>query len=144
MVRYSNGSLRTGLKKPVYGPKCLVFLWSVKSCDYYLNTGHQYCLVFSIQMITVPVKQNHLNNYLYLLTIKVVVWYSEFNLNTNPIFKWWFEYWAKFCSMFKWGLKTGPFKDQADISIQIATGGFQHCCSSRKLHPEHSHFCSIF
>ena len=29
-VRYSNGGLKTGLKKPVYGPKCQVFEWSAK------------------------------------------------------------------------------------------------------------------
>ena len=33
-VRYLNGGLKTGLKKPVYGPKCLVFKWSAKSCDF--------------------------------------------------------------------------------------------------------------
>ena len=30
-IRYLNGGLTTGLKKPVYGPKCLVFEWSTKS-----------------------------------------------------------------------------------------------------------------
>ena len=34
MVRYSNGGLKTGLKKPDYGPKCSVFEWSAKSCDF--------------------------------------------------------------------------------------------------------------
>ena len=34
-VQYSNGGLKTGLKKPVYGPKCPVFEWSAKSGDYY-------------------------------------------------------------------------------------------------------------
>ena len=34
MVRYSNGGLKTGLKKPVYCSKCLVFEWSIKSCDF--------------------------------------------------------------------------------------------------------------
>ena len=33
IVPYSNGGLKTGLKKPVYGPKCAVFEWSAKSCD---------------------------------------------------------------------------------------------------------------
>ena len=27
MVWYSNGNLKTGLKKPVYGPKCTIFEW---------------------------------------------------------------------------------------------------------------------
>ena len=31
IIRYSNG----GLKKPVYGPKCLVFKWSFKSRDFF-------------------------------------------------------------------------------------------------------------
>ena len=30
VVRYSNGGLKTGLKKPVYGPKCPVFKWAIK------------------------------------------------------------------------------------------------------------------
>ena len=34
MVRYLNGGLKTRLKKPVYGPKCLVFEWSAKSLDF--------------------------------------------------------------------------------------------------------------
>ena len=34
MVRYSNGGLKTRLKKPVYGPKCPVFEWFAKSCDF--------------------------------------------------------------------------------------------------------------
>ena len=33
MVGYSNTSLKTGLKKPIYGPKCWVFEWSAKSFD---------------------------------------------------------------------------------------------------------------
>ena len=33
MVWYSNSGLETGLKKPVYGPKCPVFEWSAKSHD---------------------------------------------------------------------------------------------------------------
>ena len=33
MVQYSNGVLKTRLKKPVYGPKCPVFELSVKSRD---------------------------------------------------------------------------------------------------------------
>ena len=46
MVQYSDGVLKTGLKTPVNGQKCLVFECSTKSCDYYLNTGHPYCSVF--------------------------------------------------------------------------------------------------
>ena len=61
MVLYSNGGLKTGLKKPVYGPKCPAFKWFVKSRDYHLNTKHLYSpvsdesgiQVFSIQMVTV-------------------------------------------------------------------------------------------
>ena len=34
MVQYSNDGLKTGLKKPVYCSNCLVFEWSVKSCDF--------------------------------------------------------------------------------------------------------------
>ena len=34
MVRFSNGDLKTGLKKPVYGEKCLLFKWSAKSCEF--------------------------------------------------------------------------------------------------------------
>ena len=34
MVGYANGGMKTGLKKPVYGPKYLVFKWSFKSCDF--------------------------------------------------------------------------------------------------------------
>ena len=34
MVRYSNGGLKTKLKKPVYGPKCPVFEWSAKSSEF--------------------------------------------------------------------------------------------------------------
>ena len=33
LIRHSNGSLKNGLKKPVYGPKCLVFKWSTTSWD---------------------------------------------------------------------------------------------------------------
>ena len=33
---YLNGGLKTGLKNPVYGPKCLVLEWSAKSCDFTL------------------------------------------------------------------------------------------------------------
>ena len=44
MVRHSNGSLKTGLKKPVYGPKCPVF--SQVMWVYHLNTRHPYCPVF--------------------------------------------------------------------------------------------------
>ena len=38
MVRYLNGGLKTGLKKPVYGPKCPAFKWSAKSCDFTIQT----------------------------------------------------------------------------------------------------------
>ena len=34
MVGYTNGGMKTGLKKPVYGPKYQVFKWSVKSRDF--------------------------------------------------------------------------------------------------------------
>ena len=34
MVWYSNVGLKTGLKKPVYGPKCIVLEWSAKSHDF--------------------------------------------------------------------------------------------------------------
>ena len=34
MVWYLNGGLKIGLKKPVYGPNCLVFKWSAKSHDF--------------------------------------------------------------------------------------------------------------
>ena len=30
---YLNGGLKTGLKKPVYSPKCPLFEWSAKSRD---------------------------------------------------------------------------------------------------------------
>ena len=43
MVRNSNGGLKTGQKKLVYGPKCPVFEWSAKASDYYLKTRHPYC-----------------------------------------------------------------------------------------------------
>ena len=33
-VRYPNGGLKTGLKKPVYGPKCLVLKCSAKPHDF--------------------------------------------------------------------------------------------------------------
>ena len=42
MAQYPNGGLKSALKKPVYGPKCLVFKWSAKSRDNHLNTGHWY------------------------------------------------------------------------------------------------------
>ena len=54
--------MKTGLKKPVYGPKCLVFQWSAESLDFTLwnldthtvrysdESGFQ---VFSVQMVTV-------------------------------------------------------------------------------------------
>ena len=45
MVQYLNGGLKTGLKKPDYGPICPVLEWSAK-CNYHLNTGHPYCPVF--------------------------------------------------------------------------------------------------
>ena len=34
MVWYSNGGLKTGQKKPVYGPNCPAFEWSTKSHDF--------------------------------------------------------------------------------------------------------------
>ena len=34
MVGYSNGGLKTRLKKPIYGPKCPVFKWPAKSSDF--------------------------------------------------------------------------------------------------------------
>ena len=30
----NSGGLKTGLKQPVYGPKCTVFKWSAKSRDF--------------------------------------------------------------------------------------------------------------
>ena len=34
MVQYLNGGLKTELKNACHGPKCLVFKWSAKSCDF--------------------------------------------------------------------------------------------------------------
>ena len=34
IVWYSNGGLKTGLKNPVYGPKCTEFKWSAMSHDF--------------------------------------------------------------------------------------------------------------
>ena len=63
MVRYSNGGLKTGLKKSVvYVPKCLVFEWSPKSHDFTIRIPETHTVqysddssiqVFSIQMVTV-------------------------------------------------------------------------------------------
>ena len=62
MVEYSNGGLKTGLKKPVYGSKCQIFKWSAKSCDFtiWIPDTHivwyseEYGIqVFDIQMVTV-------------------------------------------------------------------------------------------
>ena len=61
MVRYSNGGLKPGLKKPVYGPKCLAFKWSAKSGGFTIwipdiHTVHNDesgIQVFGIQMVTV-------------------------------------------------------------------------------------------
>ena len=59
MVRYSNdsnGGLKTGMKNPVYGPKCLVFEWYAKSHDstiWILDTYVSGIQVFGIQMVTV-------------------------------------------------------------------------------------------
>ena len=62
MVQYWNGGLKTRLKRPVYGPKCLVFKWFAKLHDFTIwmlgtksvrysdESGFQ---VFSIQMVTV-------------------------------------------------------------------------------------------
>ena len=61
-VRYLNGGLKTGLKKPVYGTKCLVFEWSANSCDLTIWIGDTHTVqysdessiqVFDIQMVTV-------------------------------------------------------------------------------------------
>ena len=58
----TNGGLKTGLKKPVYGPKCPVFKWSIKSRDFTIQISDthtvQYSdesciLVFGIQMVTI-------------------------------------------------------------------------------------------
>ena len=49
MVLYSNGGLKIRLKKPIYGPKCLVFEWSAKSHDFtlkYRYSGVLYSDVF--------------------------------------------------------------------------------------------------
>ena len=60
MVRYSNGGLKTGLKKPEYGPKCPVFKWSTKLCDLtiWIPDIHsvQYSDESGIHIITVIIK----------------------------------------------------------------------------------------
>ena len=62
MVQYTNDGLKTGLKKPVYGPNCLVFKWSVKSCDFTIwipdtpsvwYSNESSIRVSGIQMVTV-------------------------------------------------------------------------------------------
>ena len=45
IVQSLNGGLNTRLKKPVFGPKYLVFKWSAKSCDIHLNNRHPKCPV---------------------------------------------------------------------------------------------------
>ena len=55
------------LKKPVYGPKCLVFEWSAKARDFTIwipvthtvqNSDESDIRVFGIQMVTVVVLHN--------------------------------------------------------------------------------------
>ena len=46
MVLYSNGGLKTGLKKPVYCPKCPVFEWYANLGDFTILCGIQMNLVF--------------------------------------------------------------------------------------------------
>ena len=62
MAWYSNGGLKTRLKKPDYGPKCPVFEWSDKSRDFTIwipdthtvwYSDESVIQVFSIQMATV-------------------------------------------------------------------------------------------
>ena len=67
MFRYSNDGPKNGLKKPGYGPKCLVFKWSAKSRDFtiwipntqtVLYSDESGIPVFDIQMVTVSQKYN--------------------------------------------------------------------------------------
>ena len=62
IVRYSNGSLKTRLKKPVYAPKCQVLEWSPKSHDFTIWKPDNHTVQYSdesgiqvlfIQMVTV-------------------------------------------------------------------------------------------
>ena len=48
---YSNGDLKTGLKKTDYGPRCTVFEWSTKSSD--IPFEYQTPILSGIQMIPV-------------------------------------------------------------------------------------------
>ena len=62
MVRLSNGGLKTGLKKPLQGPKCPVFEWSAKSCDFTIRILYTHTVWYSnessIQTVTVIVYYN--------------------------------------------------------------------------------------
>ena len=57
MVRYSNGGLKTGLKKLVTDQKCPVFEWSAKSRDFTIGIPDTHTVWYSdesgIQMVTV-------------------------------------------------------------------------------------------
>ena len=62
MVKYSNGGLKTGLKNPVYGPKCTEFKWSAMSHDFNIWIPETHTVrysdessikVFGIQMVTI-------------------------------------------------------------------------------------------
>ena len=59
------GGLKTRLKKPINGPKCLVFQWSAKSCDFTIRKQDTLTVqysdesgiqVFGIQIVTVRIK----------------------------------------------------------------------------------------
>ena len=62
-------------KKPIYGPKCLVFKWSAKSCNF---------TTWIPDTQTVRLEDS--------IGIWIVAWYSNGGLNTGPLNKLWYEY----------------------------------------------------
>ena len=51
--QYSNGGLKSRLKKPVYGLKCPVFKWYAKSHDFTVVFDYRTPILSGIQMVTV-------------------------------------------------------------------------------------------
>ena len=66
----------------------------------------------------------------YLSGIQMVVGYSDYHSNTNPVFKWWSKCQTKFGPVFKWHSNTGLFSDQTTfdhLNTRLVRYSNPHC-----------------